>query len=1288
MTRQGNAGMHGYGSGYGSAFRKFSGFLVQAVREGHVESVRRPMAAAKTTISQLVFVLDPKAADPEGIVRACMARLKAGKGEACWKVYPPDGGAKFIPRTFLLAQLAYRKLRGQYDPPITAPAHNNERQLLVDTQDPDYSFLIGYLANIRSHRLLRKRYGNLPKELRETVPSDMFPAEGRPKGRWLRHAGNLEPETFAFITLGDFTALTGLETIPEEPQGTIVPLRQEAIKSSAIFEIQTLSALAERVRRHDTLRTSSWQELYLKTLLSRLKLPKTLIPLDAIEQEQSEQPRDKAAPRLPSYPRRLDLREALERRRSVLLTGSGGAGKTTALTLLAHQLASQWLKQRRSSKRKEKLARSPAWFPVLLRLDAEQVTEDTEFPELAAQNVLGILSRCTRQELARCGAVAELSPAPLMTPGQMLEHLRDEVVAYFRRDKGGSKKDAFLLDRLDNVGWQARDYVAERLCDWMRASGAHVSFVLTVRSWGWRELPDFLHLELSPLKPHDVRTFLQDVLSGKRADLAWSHMARTPRTLEFYRNPFFLDGMVREWEAADDLQPLATKASVIEAIVRRAAVRKTAEGAISEGIPLVTMDRVLSELGYWQLGALTFGEPRAPTTSREAKLDAVWRRLDELRTSGYRVEDILRHAETLGILLDSGLDEPGSPATFAHDHFRDYYAARHLRRLPPDALIAAVNEALDFFDWDEPILMLIELLEDAQLTSQVISCALDVDAPLGYECAARARCLPGTGVAELLRRVSSNPEAAERPPSLYPPPSHRNRGSLAAALSRLGRKQLIQLSKSEEIPYALRSETLGALVLQGFDLVKEIEGSRPHKDPERVFFGTLFPLQLMGTPEAFRAALSLFDESLAHTEKNSNTRLLLASSASAVGNFQMTGPLDSVLDLLEQTEVEETREAIAFALPRASGASQEVLHRLARLLGEPDEWLVANALEAIGQIGGAKATEVVNNYLQQVLRDRPKTVPGFLLSEALETLLALAPRQALSLLTRLVLDPELLLTDSQIDLCIRLLGDLHAPETFGILVALLETREHAATYGALAQFRTDPRAKDRLLDLMSNHPVPHVQDKAAIALGLMGDPSASDRLLQVIQRPVPPEPDEKTEWPELPLGLLDRPPERRSLKEHRSKCRYVVKALASLRHQKAAPALMSLARGPGVPRELREECLVALGQLGHRPAFDLSLEFIDGELRSGARELMVRLVAGAEMTETRRLLSAMKGVWGKGRGSGKTDRFFDEVGRAAVEVLERKGRRFNETLEGWPWGLPRVEEEPVPPWVARLTAGL
>jgi HEAT repeat protein len=876
-----------------------------------------------------------------------------------------------------------------------------------------------------------------------------------------------------------------------------------------------------------------------------------------------------------------------------------------------------------------------------------------------------------------------------MTREQMLDRLRDHVAASFKGTAVGQEKNLFLLDRLDNVRLQARDYLADRLREWASDTDVRASFVLAARGWDWAPLQDALHLELAPLRDDHIQAFLQENLAGDRADLAWTHIARSPLTLDMARDAFFLESMVRAWKQVGEFQPFANPTSVIGTTVRAAAVRKVAEKAISDHIDPSSRNHVLSVLGYRQVEGLTSGHSETTARSADRGRLVLPRDLEDLQASGYAVAGILREAEVLGILSDSGLRGPGSSPAFAHDLLRDYFAASYLRQLSPDILVSTVNKCLEFFDWDEPILMLVELLEDAGATSEVVLLALSVDAALGCECVARARRLLGTTMVEVLQRIARHEQVAAR--RVHGPRSLGEGGfSLSAALSRLDETVLQKFYASAEGPALLRAAVPAARAFKGLEPAPKL-GSPPPGDRAENFFNILQALYLVGTPEAFDYALSLLRTFLVDIEQAEDPVVLLVCLCRVFWRWRVPGSFDSLLGTLEKDQQEPILDAVAPALCRASGLSTKALRRLSCLLDHPNGLVVSSALEVIGRIGGEKAIKTVSAYIRKLLALPPDPLSHPPLEAALRTLARISPHAAESLLRELLVGPEVFLGEGQIFTCVRLLGELSLPESLEALLTLLVTKDCEPLYGALARFRNHPGARKRLEDLMRSSPLSDVQDKAAIVLGLMGHSSAARRLLEILQRPFPPELEKAERRSKLLARLGSEATQPPSVRGHWSKCCHAAEALGLLGQQEAAPAMLWLVKNEHVPDDVRQACLMNLGRVGYLPALEFSLDFIyKGGFPSLRVNALVELAASVSLDQCVVILQTLKRESEKTQDDrrGQRSAYADNLWQTGLEVCERRRRRFRSSLGGWPLGIPPAGEQPLPLWLREVAGEL
>jgi HEAT repeat protein len=386
---------------------------------------------------------------------------------------------------------------------------------------------------------------------------------------------------------------------------------------------------------------------------------------------------------------------------------------------------------------------------------------------------------------------------------------------------------------------------------------------------------------------------------------------------------------------------------------------------------------------------------------------------------------------------------------------------------------------------------------------------------------------------------------------------------------------------------------------------------------------------------------------------------------------------------MELTQEPSVRRILAAALSRASSITEGDLRPLGDLLNDPDVSVVSSVLSTLINVGTGKAIDLVKVHVGKVL-----SAP-FLNEAALEALEAFArisaPPEAESLLRELLLRPDVFATDFVTGTCLNLLGKLCLPESLDLLLALLVSGDEVSVYGALPRFRDVPGAKEQLRKLMQYHLIPHVRDKAAIVLGLMGDAAAVGRLLEILQRPVPSEAVKALRKSEFPVGIFETRKEPAWLSRHWDKCGLAADALALLKQQDAAPLLLSLARHPHIPEYIRGQCLTALGKLGHAPALEDMLQRLEKhEYLSFAGFALTELAMSVPLEQCELVLRKLKSQWEVARSAGNQG-YAQGLWATGRDIIRRTGRRFNDTLAGWPLGLPPTGKRPLPAWLAGIT---
>ena len=123
----------------------------------------------------------------------------------------------------------------------------------------------------------------------------------------------------------------------------------------------------------------------------------------------------------------------------------------------------------------------------------------------------------------------------------------------------------------------------------------------------------------------------------------------------------------------------------------------------------------------------------------------------------------LEIAEAQGLLKRSGLIETysehqGYPA-FLHDNFRDYFAALYLQSLSRSEQIKEIQKMLEYFAWDEPLILFLELNSDEQLLQEIIEFTISRDIILAAICIRAAKTIKDNE--SLCLRLANRIESSE-----------------------------------------------------------------------------------------------------------------------------------------------------------------------------------------------------------------------------------------------------------------------------------------------------------------------------------------------------------------------------------------------------------------------------------------------------------------------------------------------------------------------------------------------
>ena len=715
-------------------------------------------------IDRLGFVLDFGSSNARNIVTGVIAHFTDGD-PAYWKAYPM-GQTVFVPRLFIVSELAYRLLSDSG--PHCRPRSDDTSpiRVLIESDDRDLSFLTDYCIDIKTRiRSKDERYASIPKELRSVVQT-VFVTQGKKKHATLGIVAHWRAKQFFFWTHDDFTKYTSLPEFPTVTHGSEIVIT-EHIANSTILDANTLKAITPRVRHATGPKRRTWLELYQHyalesdyaesekwlTITGVERMPASP---DAHEQSIFSVGADKASDSI-SVGRPVSLPDMIELHRHVLLTGGAGTGKTTALKRLMASLAKTHGASRRHL------------IPFFVDLKWLEKYVHTAVTYHMPVNAIECLSRCICEFLQARSSAAELvdlwlthckhenlpeNPSSVEFQAQeALEWMRNDIIREFNSAPSDDREIIILLDCFDGVAPPARAFVKAMITELLETT---FTLVIACRSYYadhyFKEWP-VTRFELQELTDEQIIAYMDSFpdFRGRAWDIFEQQILPFDRIIALARNPYFLHRLTRQLQSAPTLTLPETRAVLIQSFIKRQIEDNTLARRMTGPSPdEPTVNFVLSQLAHRIL-------QKATQLSTEVGLRFVVD-VTDLMSENLQVREVLEAAEAWGIVKKSGIipenDRPWGEIDFSHDCYRDYFGALYLQNLDRRSLVETLPDYFEHVVWDEPILMFLELNTNGQLAKQVVEFALMKTPFFGICCAGATRALGDDSSMDIALRIS------------------------------------------------------------------------------------------------------------------------------------------------------------------------------------------------------------------------------------------------------------------------------------------------------------------------------------------------------------------------------------------------------------------------------------------------------------------------------------------------------------------------------------------------------
>jgi len=818
----------------------------------------------KQSDNKIGFVIDPEVKQEEQLVYILTTQKEKPGYWDIWPLgYENDISKKrsvrgYAQALFILLSYAIRKASAKYNrTPSRLPAISLYRT------DNTYGHWVRHVFDVIT---TTKKYREVPAAVRHGL-KPLLASVGRrgEKGR-IEIAGDCTQRVF-FWSIEPFNSLDLKKCSTDKKPLLLSPIPHNSFAPAEIH------AFSQQIR--NSISSKTWIDLYGKYAIEPTYVPsarwlKTLIlEIDKSQTKPSEQT-DIPVPSRPEIPRLkttglpLDVQGSIQRSKNVLMTGPAGSGKTTAFKLLANE----WLCEETQSEKHNlsfyvRLKESESFLGECLR-DKGKIG----IADLIGWSVFSALrGKCSEEEIENCETIQRLivggrrRSAPAFTRGEMLIHIQDEAVRWFENQGCHQTNVLVLIDGINELNRNLRYTLKPKIEE---LSIQECRLAVSCRSnFADALFPNSSELitrfELQELDNQQIIDYLEYNIPGRGKQIFESQIKGDQRLLSMTKSPFYLS-LIAERLGKDPAYKIpTTRTKLIDDCIRSSIERKRSEMSYDlektqEDINEDMLYVVLPKVAKWSMDILTStkGSPLIPFPySNEFK---------DIQNPDIALRT-LKIAENRGLLifselLEESLEHRGYPS-FLHDNFRDYFAALYLKSLDK-SLLQQLPTFVEYFAWDEPLLLFLELCESGDVCRKVTEFALSKDVILGGMCARHANALEKETCIQAAYQVQSLPFRSEHEQFLQKTACQddllRRRSSPVYVLERFKVTELIAMAQdkslSPEIIYAVWLAVPETVTAGDFDFLKNTWLTLA-KVPKVETFGVLAGIARILTLEAF-----------------------------------------------------------------------------------------------------------------------------------------------------------------------------------------------------------------------------------------------------------------------------------------------------------------------------------------------------------------------------------------------------------------------------------------------------
>ena len=468
------------------------------------------------------------------------------------------------------------------------------------------------------------------------------------------------------------------------------------------------------------------------------------------------------------------------------------------------------------------------------------------------------------------------------------------------------------------------------------------------------------------------------------------------------------------------------------------------------------------------------------------------------------------------------IQQSGDLIEFRHQLIQEYYTAEYLlKQLPRLSDQQLQQNYLNYLKWTEPLVLMLQLVDNKKQANRVVRLGLDVDGQLGVRLAGAVKPEFQEHTVELVARlevstllkvqllgITGSEKAIPELSKCLDDENYYVRRSAAEALGKIGTEvaidTLIKLLDDDNSDLRYRAaEALGKIGTEAAinPLIKLLDD-----DNSDLRYRAAEALGKIGTEAAIHPLIKLLDDD------NSDLR---RSAAYALGIIRTEATIDPLIKLLDDDSSDVRRIAVEalgiigteatidrlikllddqkfpvrISAAKALGiiGTEAAIHPLIKLLDYDDFWVRISAADALGKIG----TEATIDPLIKLLDD-----DDYLMRKiAAKALEKICTKSAINSLIKLLHDDDYLVRR----IAAKALGKIGTEAAINSLIKLLHDDDYLvrrSTADALGVIGTEATIDSLIKLLDDDHD--DVRISAAYSLGKIGTEATIDPLIKLL----------------------------------------------------------------------------------------------------------------------------------------------------------------------------------------------